>query len=162
MPNKKTTSLPKARSEKLAVQELDGEVLVYDLDRDKAHCLNRPLALVWRACDGKTSVPQLGQLLGAALATEVAEEVIWAALEQLSKLHLLEEKVQRPERAISRRDLVRLAGAAALVPAVVTILAPAPAQAASNCRGQGQNCTSTAQCCAGLRCIGAPQKKCSP
>ena len=32
------TKLPKARRSKLVVQELADEVLIYDLERDKAHC----------------------------------------------------------------------------------------------------------------------------
>jgi hypothetical protein len=31
---------PLARKEGLVIQELPDEVLVYDLDRDRAHCLN--------------------------------------------------------------------------------------------------------------------------
>lgn len=33
-------TLPAVRHEGLIVQELSDEVLIYDLDRDKAHCLN--------------------------------------------------------------------------------------------------------------------------
>jgi len=44
--------LPQARSEDLVIQDIGDEVLVYDLTRHKAHCLNRTAALVWRKCDG--------------------------------------------------------------------------------------------------------------
>ena len=43
---------PKARKENLVVQESNGEVLIYDLDTNKAFCLNETSALVWQACDG--------------------------------------------------------------------------------------------------------------
>src|SRR6266571_4556339 len=36
---------PLARKEGLVVKEVSGEVLLYDLDRDKAHCLNQTAAL---------------------------------------------------------------------------------------------------------------------
>ena len=48
---------PLARKEGLVIQELPVEVLVYDLDRDKAHCLNETAAMVWRKCNGCSSSP---------------------------------------------------------------------------------------------------------
>ena len=49
-------SVPRARKEGLVVQDMPDELLVYDVDRHKAHCLNQTAALVWKRCDGKTSV----------------------------------------------------------------------------------------------------------
>jgi hypothetical protein len=40
--------LPRVRKKNLIIDELADEVLVYDLDRHKAHCLNRTAALVWK------------------------------------------------------------------------------------------------------------------
>ena len=40
MKNDRPEQLPKARTEQLIVKEVDGEVLVYDLTTDRAHCLN--------------------------------------------------------------------------------------------------------------------------
>ena len=37
---------PKARTDGLLVEEMDGETLVYDLDTHGAHCLNPAAALV--------------------------------------------------------------------------------------------------------------------
>ena len=48
--------LARRREDGLIVREVDGETLVYDRRRHKAHCLNRAAALVWRQCDGTTSV----------------------------------------------------------------------------------------------------------
>ena len=48
--------VPKARHNKLVIQELEDEVLVYDLERNQAHCLNRTAALIWEHCDGKQTV----------------------------------------------------------------------------------------------------------
>ena len=50
---------PMARQNGLVVQEMPDEVLVYDLDTNKAHCLNNSAALVWRACDGTNSVADI-------------------------------------------------------------------------------------------------------
>jgi len=45
-----------ARQNGIVVQEMPDEVLVYDLDSNKAHCLNQSAALVWKSCDGTNTV----------------------------------------------------------------------------------------------------------
>ena len=89
MPRPTHSELPHARDEELAVQELADEVLVYDLKRHKAHCLNPAVARIWKRCDGKTTVAELARHLGEAEESAIAEEAVWVALEQLSKAHLL-------------------------------------------------------------------------
>ncbi|MBV9278705.1 MAG: hypothetical protein JOZ41_01360, partial [Chloroflexi bacterium] len=44
---------PRARKNGLIVRELEDEVLVYDLERHRAHCLNRAAGLVWKHADGE-------------------------------------------------------------------------------------------------------------
>jgi hypothetical protein len=43
---------PEARKDGLVIQDLPEEILVYDLNTNKAHCLNQTAAYVWQACDG--------------------------------------------------------------------------------------------------------------
>lgn len=144
---------PLARKEGLVVKEASGEVLVYDLDRDKAHCLNQTAALVWKYCDGHTSVARIAKSLEKDLHAPVDEKVVWYALLQLGRDHLLEERIVPPAiiAGINRRDMIRVLGLAAVVavPVVTSIVAPTPAQAAT-CLASGQACTSSAQCCSGL------------
>ena len=47
------SQVPVARKQGLVVQEMPDEVLIYDLDTNKAHCLNQTAAFVWKSCDGK-------------------------------------------------------------------------------------------------------------
>src|ERR1700719_830964 len=103
--------LARRREDGLIVREVDGETLVYDRRRHKAHCLNRAAALVWRQCDGTTSVAELAKLLHEHLQIPVDEAVVWLALDRLARAHLLAERVERaePER-FSRRDLARKLG----------------------------------------------------
>lgn len=152
--SKKTSEekLPQARTEDLAIQEVEDEVLVYDLKRDKAHCLNRSIARIWRLCDGKTSVSAIKEIVEKEWNTPLDEAVIWTALAQLEKAHLLQEKIARPKEQpkLSRRDLARKMGlAAVLVPFITTILAPTPAQAAT-CLEKNSLCKSNSQCCSGI------------
>ena len=141
------------------MEEIPGELLIYDLDRDQAHCLNQTAALVWKHCDGQTTVPELTRLLGQELPAVTDEEVVWLALNQLDRFHLLQGRVTRTgERPrLSRRELVRKAGLAAAValPMITSIIAPTAAQAGSPCGGAcgpGNTCPGTCTCQGGV-CI---------
>lgn len=154
MKQKVTEGAPRARTEGLIIQELSDEVLVYDDERNKAICLNSTAALVWKYCDGKTTVTSMAEKLGRDLKTEpVDEKVVWYALDQLAKDHLLEEAVAPPAffANMSRRQMVRVLGVAAVVavPLVTSIVAPTVVEAAT-CLPPGQPCGSSAQCCGGL------------
>jgi Coenzyme PQQ synthesis protein D (PqqD) len=140
--------LPFARTDQLIVQELPDELLVYDLARHEAHCLNRSAAAVWKHCDGETTVGEMARLLKTELSAPVGTDVVWLALSQLRKFHLLDEG-DEPflTMRVSRRDLVRKYLPAALaLPLILSIPAPAAAQAGS-CRPDGAACTTGADCC---------------
>ena len=146
-------SVPRARREGLLVQELPDELLVYDLNRQKAHCLNRTAAFVWNRCDGKISVEQLVRILTEETKAPVDHAVVWMAFDQLSKAHLLKGRTRTWPGAskISRRELIRRVGTAAAValPIVSSIIVPEAVQAAT-CLPSGQSCTSSAQCCSSI------------
>src|SRR5829696_3089212 len=57
--SRQVSDRPAARSEHLVVEELGDELLVYDLQLNRAHSLGDSAARVWRACDGKTMVDSL-------------------------------------------------------------------------------------------------------
>jgi hypothetical protein len=140
---------PKARNQQIVVQELPDETLVYDLKRHKALCLNRAAGLVWKRCDGQTSVPEIAALLQRELQTPVGQEVVWFALGLLSKARLLEERLISPSpvAGLSRRELVQMGLAAAIaVPVILSVVAPKAAQAAT-CLPKDASCTSNSQCC---------------
>lgn len=143
--------VPQARNEGLLVQELPDEVLVYDLDRHKAHCLNRTAAFIWKQCDGQTTVTEVARRLAKELGTPVAEEVVWLGLDQLGKARLLPERVAPGGNRVSRRDVIRKIGVAAAVglPLITSIVAPTASQAVT-CLPGGSSCQTGAQCCSGI------------
>jgi hypothetical protein len=147
----RTKIAPRARKEGLLTEELSNEVLVYDLERHKAHCLNPSAALIWKHCDGRTSITEIVQLLEKSLGTSVDEDVVWCALDQLEKDYLLEEQVAWPTgmERISRRTLIRRVGMAAiLLPLVTTISAPtAHASASCGMPCVAGNCPTGCTCC---------------
>lgn len=142
------TIRPRARTSGIIVERLDGEVLVYDLERDRAHCLNEQAATVWEAADGSASVEQI------AATTGLGTDVVRYALARLERHHLLEQPAGGP--GISRRDVMKrvaMAGAiGAALPVVRTIVAPTAAQAAT-CLPTGSMCATSGQCCSGV-CAG--------
>ena len=157
-------SLPLARKESLIVQELPDETLVYDRERDKAHCLNRSAALVWKHCDGRKTIREIGQALEAELNTIIDERVIWLALDQLGNRDLLQGPRKEYIGNVSRRQLVRTLGFVAVsIPLITSIVAPVPAQAASGlppgaCCGNPNECQS-GSCTQNPVCTGSPSTK---
>jgi len=141
---------PLARKAGLIVEELPGEVLVYDLDRDHAHCLNDTAAFVWQRCDGRTTAKEIAVSLGKKVSAPVAEKLVWLALDQLERNNLLARRAVPPPTVLgmNRREMVRALGiaAAVAVPVVTSIVAPQAAQAAT-CVPSGGACTNPAQCC---------------
>jgi Coenzyme PQQ synthesis protein D (PqqD) len=148
---------PKARQEKLVVREFADELLVYDKERHEAHCLNRTAALVWKHCDGRTSVAEISRRLANEMAggAPVDERLVWYALNQFKRDHLLEEKLEVPagmlmNGGLNRRQVMRVLGISIVaLPLVTSLIAPTPAQAAT-CLAPGAACTSGTQCCNGV------------
>ena len=136
---------PQVRKDGLVVKELPDEMLVYDLERHRAHCLNPTAALVWKHCDGRTSAKEIATLLQKELKAppgkpgKIDEKLVWLALDRLGKAHLLEERLSPPPEGarFAHRELVRklglVGGLTVLLPLVTSIVAPTPAEAAATC-----------------------------
>jgi hypothetical protein len=145
---------PKARKDRLVIKELANETLVYDERNHKAHCLNHTAALVWKLCDGRTSVATMTGLVEQQLNARISEETVCLAIRQLEESRLLDAVAAKSEwlPKSSRRELVRRLGIAAIaLPLITSIQAPVAAQAGS-CRTNGQPCTGAGlgNCCPGL------------
>lgn len=145
--------------DRLVVQDLAEEVLVYDLERHRAYCLNRAARFVWRRCDGDTPVAAIADALARETGLTNAEEIVWRALALLQRSHLVVDAPDRPRCSLSctrrelRRQLGRAVIAAGLLPTILAISAPTPAQAGS-CTPAGQPCTLDVQCCNGVCMLG--------
>jgi len=126
---------PIARKSGLVVQEVPDEVLVYDLESNKAHCLNQSAAMVWRSCDGNNSVSEIAKLVEGQAGGKVTEDFVWLAIDQLSENNLLEKAVPSSFEGTSRREVIKKIGLASMiaVPVIASLVAPQSALAASSC-----------------------------
>ena len=156
MSRKPSAILPLARKDGLLVQAIDKELLIYDLDRHKAHCLNRSAALIWGHCDGKATAAEVACLVGSEIETSLDEETVWSAVTQLDWACLLHGRITQPHNAkrLSRREAVRRLSiaAASTVPLVTSIVAPHAAEAAT-CTPPGETCTGLPCCGSATRCF---------
>jgi hypothetical protein len=154
-PNSQTQ--PLARKDGLVVQKMPDEVLVYDLDEHKAHCLNQTAALVWEQCDGSKSVSDIARRVGTELNASVNDDVVFLALDQLGKDNLLEKRIALPVdmKQMSRRELMRRVGLATAValPVIISIVSPTAANAVT-CIASGTACSPTVVCCSTLATCG--------
>jgi hypothetical protein len=149
--NDQTNPFKPRRIEALT-REFGDELLVYDVERHRAHCLNKTAAAVWLECDGCVSVTEIAKKLDGALQASGDDGLVRLALAKLGRAGLLEtsEGVLDRKGSLSRRNALKRIKMAAIaaVPIVTTMLAPTPASAAS-CLPALKGCHSNAQCCSG-------------
>lgn len=143
---------PKAPSDRLVVQELENETLIYSLESHKATCLNAFSAQVWRLCDGTRTVDEITQELGL---DDSGRDAVALTLKKLARADLVMGFTEdAPPSDHTRRAVIH--GALALtaaIPVVTTMTIPDAAQATSGCGGHWARCGShRAPCCPGLRC----------
>ncbi len=159
----KNSQVPVARKEGLVIQEMPEEVLVYDLDTNKAHCLNQTAAFVWKSCDGKNSVADITKLVGSDSGKSVPEDLVWLAIDQLSEKNLMANELKADFNGSTRREVIKKIGLAAVIaiPLVASLTAPTSVLAANSC-----SCTTNANCigrsgcgptCTGNACTGTIQ-----
>ena len=115
-----------SRSNGLVVYEIPGEVLVYDLDSNKAHCLNESAALVWKYCDGTNSIADIMLAFESNGHGKVTEDFIWLAIDQLNENKLLQTRTTPRFQEQTRRQVLKNIGLATMIalPFIASIVAP--------------------------------------
>lgn len=152
---------PKSRKDDLVIQELDGEVMVYDLKENKALCLNQTSALIWQLCDGKQTQKEISIKLSEKLKSKANEELIWFALGQLKKEKLIENgnELTNPFVGMHRREILKKVGLGTMIalPVVASIVTPNPIMAASCLGLNASGCTAAPNNC----CPNSPTLNCN-
>jgi len=145
-----------ARQNGLVVQEMPDEVLVYDLNSNKAHCLNQSAAFVWKSCDGTNSIEDIVRQFESNGKGKVTEDFVWLAIDQLNENGLLDGEVAPRFAGQSRRQVLKTIGLASMVavPVIASLVAPQKALGAASCTCQSAPCPATGcpttVCTAGL------------
>jgi hypothetical protein len=133
--------LPAARQGGLVVSEIDGQLVVYDLDSHHIHRLNGVSSAIWTALDGNRTVEDVAARASARAGIKIDDAAVQEALNGLSAANLLAGTVateRRGSRRFSRRAAV--AGAVA-IPAIVSMTATTAAGTTSqeSCPPNGVN-----------------------
>lgn len=135
---------PVTRKTDIVVQESGTEILIYDLNKNKAFCLNEPAAAVWQLSNGQKTVTEIAEELAAKFSLRINEEFVWLALRQFTNERLIEDKSGIGDHfaGVSRREMIRRVGLAtsAALPLVSSLIVPTSASA------QSSTCSGTCQC----------------
>src|ERR1700687_4956104 len=81
---------PRAKRKGLLIEEAGGEMLVYNLERHHAHCLNDTAVRVWRLCTGRLTVSQIAAKLKITLDPATREAVVRDTIAPFERLGLVE------------------------------------------------------------------------
>jgi hypothetical protein len=133
-----STRQPRARTDDVVVEEVDGELLIYDRVSKRAHCLSGVAARVWRACDGERDMDALSTELelDPALVKDALTELELNLLLDTPELEVM--KASHPDghcgdcsgsgHGITRRQLGKksamVGGAVAAAPLILSVTAP--------------------------------------
>jgi hypothetical protein len=144
---------PKARSKDVLTEEVGGELLVFDTQSNRAHCLNGSAAAIWQHCDGKRSLAQLAQHLFPDLESVEGEQLVRVGVERLRRRRLLEGDATERRVDLSKRHMIKkmaivAAAAGIAAPIISSVVAPTSSYAFS-CLPRGMPCSSGVNCCSG-------------
>lgn len=122
---------PRRRERAIKVEEFEGELLVYDLESHKAHCLNGIAVSIWRLCDGRRSVPEIAAQIARDQEAEPNQDLIWHALAEFETAGLMVAGPRGLPIDPSRRQALGRLGWVAGIPLVLSITVPTPGFAQS-------------------------------
>ena len=120
--------LPKARITQIIEQETNNELLVYDLQTNKAFTLNETSKNIFKACNGEISFDDLKRQY------KYTDDIIYLALDELKKNNLMEDDdYSSPFSGMNRREVIRKVGLSTMIalPVILSLTAPSAAAAAS-------------------------------
>lgn len=112
---------PNAIRDRFFAEDLGEETVVYNAANREARSLNSTASFVWRQCDGRTSLEEIGQRVGARFGVSEGAEIATLAVEELRRAGMVEGSPIEStlSRSVSRRHLLgKLAAVSVLVPIV--------------------------------------------
>ncbi len=100
----------KARRGNLLSRKVGEETVIYDMDNDKALCLDKVSAIVWEASCDLNDMNELLNVLHRNGIEDADEQLVVLAIEQLNESNLLENSIDNETSQASilpRRDVLR-------------------------------------------------------
>lgn len=149
--------LPWARNQEIILQELNNELLIYDLQTNTAYTLNQTSKIVYQACDGNTKFDELKRTY------QFTDDLIFFTLNELNKKNLLENYSAANFAGLTRREVIQKVGLGSFValPLITSVVAPTAVNAQSGgLLPNGAACTSGGQC-ASNNCSGTKNTCCN-
>lgn len=144
-------TIPVVRKNDLVIQELNDEILIYDLQNNKVFGLNETSAVVWQLSNGEKTMSEIAREASKKLKSPINEEYVWLALEQLKRANLIENEsgIENTYLGATRREVIRRVGLASMValPMISSLVAPSSLQA------QSTNCGTTPNIALGCSCV---------
>jgi len=112
---------PKAIRDRFFAEDLGEETVVYNTASREARSLNSAASFVWRQCDGRTPVSEIGNRVSQRFDVSEGSEIAALAIQDLTEAGMLESVSSEPllGKSVSRRELIgRLAVAGVILPIV--------------------------------------------
>jgi hypothetical protein len=142
----KPAIFPKFRQNGIVSQDTENELLIYDLETNQAFCLNETSALVFGMCDGTKSISEMSRSLSTKLDSNISEDFVWLALDQLKNNNLLEpdQELVPGFGGLDRRQVIKQVALGTMValPFISSVIAPTALQAQSGLVAGGCNVNS--------------------
>ena len=139
MASKKHTviSRPLARSERLLVEVVGDEAVIFDLETRSSHALKPLAAAVFNYADGSNTVAEIAELVSYRLETPVSEADVTEVVAQLAELELLDApELELGSGGLSRRDALKTIAAVGAGAALISTVTAGTALASSGSQGQ--------------------------
>ncbi|MCB1026037.1 MAG: PqqD family protein [Acidobacteria bacterium] len=153
-------TLPRSRTENIIQRQIDDEILLYDLESNKAFSLNKTASTVYRYCDGRSKMEEVVK------KEDLKFETIMLALHHLNQENLIESSAEFESgfEGLSRRQIVKTMGigSIAALPLISAVVAPLAINAQSvSLLATGAACTNPVECqssvCFAVLVPGPPQ-----
>lgn len=146
------TNKPVSRQSNILLQNLEKELLIYDLQNHRAYCLNPPSKMVFQLSDGSKTALEISEAVSRKLDVLFGEDLVWLALHDLERKDLLVNGKEFTDQlaGLSRRKMIKRVGLASMaaLPIVASVVAP-PAVHALSTLPPNSRCTVPGQCTSG-------------
>ena len=112
---------PKAIRDRFFAEDLGEETVVYNTASREARSLNSTASFVWRQCDGRTSLGEIGNRVSQRFEVNEGAEIAALAIQELNDAGMLESVTSGAglSKSVSRRQLIsKLAVAGVILPIV--------------------------------------------